>query len=100
MEQVQPAFGRIFRVKEFSKILQLTEDAFDVRYPIQVVSPGLPFIIVPLKTLDSVRNAKLNRDMLDELAKSSQAGICFLSTNIRQEEPSQCASIRRQVRSS
>ena len=75
MEQVQPAFGGIFRVEEFSKILQLTEDAFDVRYPIQVVSTGLPFIIVPLKTLDSVRNAKLNRDRLDELAKSSQAGI-------------------------
>ena len=75
MEQVAPTFGRVFSVEEFSKILQLADDAFDVQYPIQVVSTGLPFIIIPLKTLDAVRNAKINRDRLDELAKSTQAGI-------------------------
>lgn len=75
MEQAQPSFGIIFRVEEFSRILQLSTDAFDVRFPIQAVSTGLPFIIVPLKTLDAVRNAKINHDKLDELAKLTNAGI-------------------------
>ncbi len=75
MEQFPPTFGKIFSVEEFSRILQLSENAFDGRHPIQVVSTGLPFIIVPLKTLDAVRNAKINRDRLDALAKSTHAGI-------------------------
>jgi trans-2,3-dihydro-3-hydroxyanthranilate isomerase len=75
MEQVQPSFGITFRVEEFSQILQLPNDVFDVRFPIQAVSTGLPFIIVPLKTLDSVRNAKIDQDRLAELAKLTQAGV-------------------------
>jgi trans-2,3-dihydro-3-hydroxyanthranilate isomerase len=75
MEQVQPSFGITFCLEEFSQILQLSASVFDVHFPIQAVSTGLPFIIVPLKKLDAVRNAKINLDRLDDLAKLTRAGI-------------------------
>jgi trans-2,3-dihydro-3-hydroxyanthranilate isomerase len=75
MEQLPPTFGKIFRVPQFAQILKLDATAFDNRYPIQEVSTGLPFIIVPLKTLAAVKEAKINEDRLLELAKEVKAGI-------------------------
>ena len=36
-------------------------------------SPGLPFIIVPLKTLDVLKQAKINRDKYFDLIRNTQA---------------------------
>jgi trans-2,3-dihydro-3-hydroxyanthranilate isomerase len=75
MEQVPPAFGRTFSVPQFAQILKLEANDFDSRYPIQEVSTGLPFIIVPLKTLDAVKRARINEESLLEMAKEVKAGI-------------------------
>ncbi len=86
MEQARPSFGIVFSVEEFSQILQLPKDAFDVRFPIQAVSTGLPFIIVPLKTLEAVRKAKINHDRLDDFANLTQAGILVFCPRTYDEE--------------
>jgi trans-2,3-dihydro-3-hydroxyanthranilate isomerase len=75
MEQVPPTFGKTFSVPPFARVLQLSVNDFDKRYPIQEVSTGLPFIIVPLKTLTAVKRARVNMDSLLELAKIVKAGI-------------------------
>jgi len=75
MEQGPTIFGRVFSVAELARILRLDEDAFDGRFPVQAVSTGLPFIIVPLKTLDAVKRARVNRERLDALAEVMQTGI-------------------------
>lgn len=67
MKQFPPSFGRTFEVGQLAKVLQLNEADFDGAYPIQEVSTGLPFIIVPLKTLDAVKRAKVNMDCLLKL---------------------------------
>jgi trans-2,3-dihydro-3-hydroxyanthranilate isomerase len=72
---VPPAFGRTFSVPQFAQILKLEANDFDSRYPIQEVSTGLPFIIVPLKTLDAVKRARINEESLFEMAKEVKAGI-------------------------
>lgn len=74
MEQVPPTFGKTFSVPQFAQVLQLSVNDFDNRYPIQEVSTGLPFIIVPLTTLAAVKQAKIDMKNLLELAKV-QAGI-------------------------
>lgn len=75
MEQVPPAFGKTFSVTQLVQVLRLGMDDFDSRFPIQEVSTGLPFIIVPLKTLAAVKRARVNMDSLLELAKEAKAGI-------------------------
>jgi trans-2,3-dihydro-3-hydroxyanthranilate isomerase len=75
MEQVPPTFGERFSVTQFAQLLRLSVDDFDSRYPIQEVSTGLPFIIVPLRTLAAVKRARISTESLLELAKEVRAGI-------------------------
>jgi trans-2,3-dihydro-3-hydroxyanthranilate isomerase len=73
MKQLPPSFGKAFKVEELANVLQLNTADFDGDFPIQLVSTGLPFIIVPLKTLDAVKRAKVNLDWLLKL--QVEAGI-------------------------
>jgi len=58
MTQVEPQFWQTIDKKAMAELLQLNVEDIDDRAPIQEVSTGLPFIIVPLKTLDAVRRAR------------------------------------------
>ncbi len=75
MEQVPPAFGKIFSVPQFASVLGLSVGDFVGRFPIQEVSTGMPFIIVPLKTLDAVKRARVRVDSLLGLVKEAKVGI-------------------------
>jgi trans-2,3-dihydro-3-hydroxyanthranilate isomerase len=75
MRQLPPSFGKTFKVKELEKVLQLKGEDFDGRFPIQEVSTGMPFIIVPLKSLDAVKRARVNMDRLLEMASDVKGGI-------------------------
>lgn len=73
MKQIAPTFGHIFDTEQILEVLSLDKGEIDTRFPIQEVSTGLPFIIVPLKTLDALRQAKINRDKYFGLIKDAQA---------------------------
>lgn len=73
MKQMAATFGRIFEPEQISQVLSLNESEIDDRFPIQEVSTGLPFIIIPLKTLDTLKQAKVIRDKYFELIKDTQA---------------------------
>jgi trans-2,3-dihydro-3-hydroxyanthranilate isomerase len=75
MEQLPPTFGKTFSVPQLAQVLGLSIGDFNSRYPIQEVSTGMPFIIVPLKTLDAVKRARIRIDSLLGLAKEAKAGI-------------------------
>ena len=62
MKQIQPIFGKTFTPDLISKILRLDETDINNQFPIQEVSTGVPCIIVPLKTLDAVKRASIDRD--------------------------------------
>jgi trans-2,3-dihydro-3-hydroxyanthranilate isomerase len=86
MKQMTPTFSRTFSVARLAAVLNLEETDFDRKYPIQEVSTGLPFIIVPLKSLDAVRRARINMGRLLELAKEVQAGILVFCPETFKEE--------------
>ena len=44
-------------------VIGVSPTDIDARYPIEPVTTGLPFIIVPLKTMAAVSQAKLNLDL-------------------------------------
>ena len=73
MKQVQPIFGRTFDLEVISQILSLDAEEIDRNFPIQDVSTGVPFIIVPLKTLDAVKRAKIASEKYFELVSSIEA---------------------------
>ena len=62
MKHLQPIFGKAYDAKLVSSILSLDVHEINTSYPIQEVSTGLPVIIVPLKTLESVKKARINKD--------------------------------------
>jgi trans-2,3-dihydro-3-hydroxyanthranilate isomerase len=75
MKQKPPVFNQNYSIEELAPILQLAQDSFDSRYPIQEVSTGMPFIIVPLKTLESVKKARVNLALLEKIADRVNGGI-------------------------
>jgi len=78
MKQNEPTFGRTIEPGPVAKVLGLHESEIDDRYAIQEVSTGLPFIIVPLKSLDAVKRAKVNRDECFKLIEDTQAKMILV----------------------
>lgn len=72
MVQKQPTFGEKFEVDILAEMLSLGLDDVDQRFPIQEVSTGLPFIIVPLKSLTAVKKAMVKRDLFFEFIESRE----------------------------
>lgn len=44
-------------------LLSLTPKDLDVRYPFQTVSSGLPFLFIPVRSLDAMRNIQFRTDI-------------------------------------
>ncbi|MEG4318533.1 MULTISPECIES: PhzF family phenazine biosynthesis protein [unclassified Microcoleus] len=73
MRQKPPTFGQVLSAESLASVLNLELDEIDSRFPIQEVSTGVPFIIVPLKTLASLKKAKVNLDKYFELINTTEA---------------------------
>lgn len=73
MKQVNPTFGQVFSPEVLARILNLDVKAIDDKFPIEEVSTGLPFIIVPVKTLENVQNIKVDKESYFNLIKGTQA---------------------------
>ena len=85
MEQNPPSFGKFFDTETISQILRLETHDIDDRFPIQEVSTGEPFIIVPLKTLDALKRTKVDIDKCFDLLEKTEAKsiLIFCSGTIK-----------------
>jgi trans-2,3-dihydro-3-hydroxyanthranilate isomerase len=73
MEQKHPEFGPEIDKAIIARSLSIKEVDIDDRFPVQEVSTGLPSIIVPLKTLEAVKKARINRDVFFGLIADTEA---------------------------
>ncbi len=73
MKQIQPAFGRILEPAEVARVLSLDLKDMETRFPIQEVSTGLPFIIVPLKTLEASKKSSIDKEKMSALIRKTEA---------------------------
>lgn len=73
MRQNPPSFGQVLSATSLANVLNLEPDEIDPNFPIQEVSTGVPFIIVPLKTLASLKKAQVNLDKYFELVDTMAA---------------------------
>jgi trans-2,3-dihydro-3-hydroxyanthranilate isomerase len=73
MKQIEPTFGQIVEPEQISQVLGINTSDIDERFPVQEVSTGMFFIIVPLKTLDAVKRAKIDKDKYFKLIENRPA---------------------------
>ena len=87
MKQLEPTFITTIDREKISRVLNVDVDDVDVRFPVQEVSTGTPFIIAPLNTLAAVRKAVLNRKLYFELIENidSKAILFFAPETIDKE---------------
>jgi trans-2,3-dihydro-3-hydroxyanthranilate isomerase len=78
MKQIEPIFGRTIKPGPMSELLGIDKGQVDERFPVQEVSTGLFFTIVPLRTLGAVKQAKVDRNKYFELVKDTQAKAIFI----------------------
>ena len=79
MHQQQPKFYDPVPAEILADVIGVNPTDIDSGYPIEPVSTGLPFIIVPLKTLAAVRQAQLNLNLYAEAVANlpAQAILVF-----------------------
>lgn len=87
MKQNPPEFGSRFNSFTLTKILSTRERAIDSRFPIQEVSTGIPFIIVPLRTLAAVQDIHLDTALFGRFVanKGAKALLVFCPETIDPE---------------
>ncbi|MDT7808299.1 MAG: trans-2,3-dihydro-3-hydroxyanthranilate isomerase [Acidobacteriota bacterium] len=71
MSQPLPKFGpRLADARAVAAMLSLEEADVDTRLPLEVVSCGVPFLFVPVRTLDAARRARPRADLIEQAAAS------------------------------
>lgn len=78
MRQNAPTFGDTLDPQSVADVVGLAVDEVDERFPIEEVSTGLPFIIVPLNTLASLQRCSVRRDRYFRLIQDRWAKALFL----------------------
>jgi trans-2,3-dihydro-3-hydroxyanthranilate isomerase len=77
MRQLPPTFGPVLDPNRLARVLGLEEDDLDDRHPVQVVSTGLPAIIIPLKNLDALRRCRVDWDLYRQTAAADENLYAF-----------------------
>jgi len=73
MKQIPPVFGPCHTPETLAGILGLEISEIDERYPVQEVSTGLPFFIVPLKSIAALKKARVNKDRYFDFVSGTAA---------------------------
>lgn len=91
MQQNPPRFGHEFSKATIAAMLGLERDEVDAGFPIQSVTTGLAFIIVPLVSMHAVRRAKVDLERFKAIIGSvddplKADAILIFSTETYSEE--------------
>ncbi|MBC3542149.1 PhzF family phenazine biosynthesis protein [Rufibacter sediminis] len=73
MRQLNPTFGSTLPKDQVAALMGLTPEALHPEFPVQEVSTGLPFLIIPLQKLTDIQNLQVRPDQL--LAFLQQYGL-------------------------
>jgi trans-2,3-dihydro-3-hydroxyanthranilate isomerase len=77
MRQIEPRFGQIMDSRRVAPVLDLKPGDILPEFPVQEVSTGIPFLIVPVRTLEAVRRSRFRPGKLASLTTDRQ-GKAFL----------------------
>ncbi|HEX8844699.1 MAG TPA: PhzF family phenazine biosynthesis protein [Pyrinomonadaceae bacterium] len=81
MQQPLPRFGPRFEDPgAIAEILSIPAEAIETSLPLEVVSSGVPFLYVPLKTLAAIRSIRFRMDVWERVLSAFGAGGVFVFT--------------------
>ena len=80
MHQLLPVFRDILDKATVARLLSLEASEVVPDCPVQVVSCGLPVILVPLRSLDSVRRVAVRQELLDSELRQIECRELFVFT--------------------
>ena len=87
MTQKQPEFGQQHPADLLAGVLGLDPAEIETRFPVQEVSTGLPFFIVPLKTLAALQKARVDKPKYEALIQDTVAkGILIFCPEAHQPQ--------------
>jgi trans-2,3-dihydro-3-hydroxyanthranilate isomerase len=78
MRQLDPVFGQVHRVEEVAHVLGLAADQLDPAAPVQTVSTGAPFAIVPIRSLAVLRELRLDHARVEAYLARTDARLLYL----------------------
>ena len=93
MTQAEPKFGLIHDRETVVRATSLRDGDIDPSLPIQTISTGLPFTIVPLRGLDVIRRLQVDLVRSSEYLQKTQGGKFFYlcgSRDRRSRRPPAC----------
>jgi trans-2,3-dihydro-3-hydroxyanthranilate isomerase len=80
MTQAEPSFGQIHDPKKIAEVSGVPVEDIDPALPIQTVSTGVPFTILPLKGLNAMRRLQINHARTSEYLAASGGKFFFCVT--------------------
>ncbi len=80
MTQRDPQFGQIHHAEDVARAASLNLRDIDASVPIQTVSTGNAFAIVPLRSLKAIRHLSFNFKSVDEYCKKTDAKFLYFVT--------------------
>lgn len=78
MRQRDPVFGREHAHADVARALGIAEGELDASAPIQTVSTGLPFAVVPFRSLDTLRALRVDWARADGYLAGTDARFFYL----------------------
>ncbi len=73
MKQLNPVFGETHPPEPVAEFLGLEPEDIDTDWPIQEVSTGVPFFMIPLTSRDAVVRTRINREKLAAYTQKTEA---------------------------
>jgi trans-2,3-dihydro-3-hydroxyanthranilate isomerase len=80
MRQNDPVFGQIHEVKKIAEVTGIPVADIDSDFPVQTVSTGFPFTILPLRGLEQIRRLQINHTRASEYLSASGGKFFFCVT--------------------
>jgi trans-2,3-dihydro-3-hydroxyanthranilate isomerase len=78
MRQKTPTFGKTFDRGRIASILGLKPSDIDKKFPVRLVSTGVPFVIVPLTGLKAIKKINVNHAALRKLLEETKSVVILI----------------------
>jgi trans-2,3-dihydro-3-hydroxyanthranilate isomerase len=80
MRQNDAVFGQIHDLKKVADATGIPSDDIDPHFPIQTVSTGVPFTVLPLRGLEQIRSLQINQAQATDYLNASGGKFFFCVT--------------------
>ena len=85
MRQRDPEFGATLVGEEVARVIGIAADEIPPEWPVQIVSTGLPFAIVGLRSQETLANLSFSHAQAAEFLKNTEAKFFYLLCPARHE---------------